>query len=230
VRKHCTGKRTPINWKTFEELIPLQKKKSQPTKRYTPRYKQSSTQVFGVQIMMASSAYRHVPRHTIQNSPCKVKCAMFPNHGLYWNIEVPLQSITSSNVSCSHTQRHKNYIYILQEQNFEHFWFCIKCLTNKLGTSQPCDGIFAWCSNQSFHDKHLLLLGKRVLQYKTDMIIPSLYILFQKRQIRLTSDGNVRFNRGRSITSREITNLTPTVKIIYYIRNSLTRPPMNVQI
>jgi len=42
---------------------------------------------------------------------------MFPNHGLYWNIEVPLQSFTSNNVPCSHTQHHKNYIYILQKQN-----------------------------------------------------------------------------------------------------------------
>lgn len=61
---------------------------------------------------------------------------------------------------------------------------------HKQATSQPWDGIFALYSNQWFHDEHLLL-GKRVLQYKANVIIPCLQILFQKRQIRLTSDGNV---------------------------------------
>lgn len=91
VRKHCTGKRAQIKWKTFEELIPSTKKKSQPTKRYTLCYEQSSAQVFSVQIMMNSSAYWHVPRYTIQNWTFKVKCTTLPNHGWYWYIEVPLQ-------------------------------------------------------------------------------------------------------------------------------------------
>jgi hypothetical protein len=112
------GKNAPINWKKSEELIPLTKKKSQPTKRYTPCYEQSDT--LASKLCWPPLHTGFFSRHTIQNSTFKVKCIMFPNHGLNWNIEVPLKSITCNNVPCSNTQHHKNYTYI-QEQILEHF-------------------------------------------------------------------------------------------------------------
>ena len=116
---------------------------------------------FHLQIVMIST-YRHAARRTTQSSTFKVKSIKFPNHGLCWNIQVPMKSITTSNiVPCSHTQQHKNEIYIPQQQILEKHCsdFVFKCLINTEQNS--LESVFLrHDQTQSFHSEHSLLLGK----------------------------------------------------------------------
>lgn len=166
-------------------------KRNHSQKRYTPCHEQSATRVFGVQIMMASSAYRYVSRYTIQNSTLNVKMRMFPNHGSYGDIYVPLKSITCNNVPCSKAQPHKNYTNILQEQIVEHFPDFVT------SASQMRNITAKW--------RYFCMTFKPILPRRTPAIVGQarspienryantlLIYIISKTQIRLTSDGNVR--------------------------------------
>jgi hypothetical protein len=84
---------------------------------------------------------------------------MIPNHRLYWNIKVPLKSITTMFLPV--TPNNTIIIFIFLNNKSSNTFPIPYQMPRQYATSRPSDGTFAWCSNQSFHDEHLLLCKGR---------------------------------------------------------------------